>query len=391
MGVRKNQSALNPDERKNFVNAVLKLKDDGTYDRFVQMHIDAMNHATPPSVSTRVRNAAHRGPAFLPWHREFLRSFELELEAIDPTVSLPYWDWTVDNTPSSSIWDSDFLGGNGSSSGIVTTGPFAFNTGEWNLNINADPNAGPELRRRFGVLASSLPSKGDVETSIDVTPYDSPPWDLSSNPSFRNLLEGWIGPSQIHNRVHMWVGGSMLPGSSPNDPIFFIHHCNVDRLWAIWQSRHPTDGYLPVRDGPSGHNLNDPMFPFDRRGTPASVLDISTIGYSYDNMSPSTEISTSPPSGPCFIATAAYGSELDPPVQFLREFRDDVVLNSRFKKPFEDILDAYYKFSPPIANLMKRNKPFKYAMKYSIVLPFIALARTTAFLVNPFVVRKIKR
>ena len=66
------------------------------------------------------------------------------------------------------------------------------------------------------------------------------------------------------------------------------------------------------------------------------------------------------------------------------EFRDDVVLKSKFQKPFENVLDVYYKFSPPIANLMRHNKPFKYTMKYSVVWPFVALVRITAFLSSPF-------
>lgn len=84
----------------------------------------------------------------------------------------------------------------------------------------------------------------------------------------------------------------------------------------------------------------------------------------------------------CFIATAAYGSELAPPVQFLREFRDDVVLQSRFKRMFEGILDSYYTISPPIADLMRRNKPFKFLMKYVIVWPFVATAKIFAFVIS---------
>jgi len=99
----------------------------------------------------------------------------------------------------------------------------------------------------------------------------------------------------------------------------------------------------------------------------------------------------SPGKGPCFIATAAYGSELAPQVHFLREFRDDVVLNSRFRRIFEESLNIYYKSSPPIADLMRQNKLFKYTMKYSVVWPFVALARTAAFLINPFIIRKTKR
>lgn len=390
MGVRKNQAALTTQEKQNFVDSVLTLKANGTYDQFVQQHRDSMMMSNM---------WAHQGPAFLPWHREFLRRFELALQAVNPTVDLPFWDWTVDNSITSSIWGSDFMGGNGRpSDGRVMTGSFAFDNGNWNLNVNDDP--GQDLRRRLGQGASSLPTAAQVNQCLAVTPYDSAPWNISSNlnTSFRNRLEGWgSSQPQLHNRVHVWVGGSMLASTSPNDPVFFLHHCNIDRLWAIWQSMHPTEGYLPVSGGPSGHNLNDPMLPWGGSTTPASVLNISSLGYSYDNMSPSTGSTTpsggspsgpSGPSGPgggCFIATAAYGSELEPPIQFLREFRDNVVLQSRFKNSFEKSLDIYYKFSPPIATLMKQNKPFKYIMKYTVVWPFVALAKAMAFVVEPFV------
>ena len=84
----------------------------------------------------------------------------------------------------------------------------------------------------------------------------------------------------------------------------------------------------------------------------------------------------------CFIATAAYGSELSPQVQFLREFRDDVVLPSKSGRFFEKILDVYYFFSPSVANSMRKRKLLKYFIKYSIVWPFVALAKTTAFFIK---------
>jgi len=122
------------------------------------------------------------------------------------------------------------------------------------------------------------------------------------------------------------------------------------------------------------------------KGTPYDYEITATNSLGTSN--PSTTRATTKS---CFILTAAYGSELEPKAYLVHEFIDDVVLRSRFQKPFKEFLKLYFKFSPPIANLMDRNKPFKYAMKYSIVLPFIALARTTAFLVNPFVTRKTKR
>lgn len=268
---RKNQATLSSDEKSRFINAVLAIKASGVYDNFVQDHMNSMPDA-------------HSAPAFLPWHREFLNRFELELRNIDSSVTLPYWDWTVDNSASSSIWNSDFMGGNGrASDGQVTTGAFAFSSGDWTLVAH-----GPALRRRFGVSASSLPTSTEVAIALAETEYDAAPWSRLSSTGFRNRLEGWINGPQLHNLGHVWVGGSMLPASSPNDPVFFLHHCFVDKLWADWQRAHPSAGYLPVTGGPTGHNLNDPMSPFSSPGnavTPASVLDHHVLGYAYDNES----------------------------------------------------------------------------------------------------------
>jgi hypothetical protein len=77
--------------------------------------------------------------------------------------------------------------------------------------------------------------------------------------------------------------GSMFRStSSPNDPIFFLHHCNIDRLWTEWQQQHPTDGYVPNIGGPQGHNIDDPMEPWKGPATPASVINHRSLGYMYD-------------------------------------------------------------------------------------------------------------
>jgi hypothetical protein len=93
--------------------------------------------------------------------------------------------------------------------------------------------------------------------------------------------------------------------------------------------------------------------------------------------------------GICFIATAAFGSELDPHVQFLRNFRDDVVLKSIFKNTFKWLLRQYYKFSPPIARKMKANSLLKNTIKYSIVYPFVLCTKAVALLA--LTIQKIKK
>lgn len=73
----------------------------------------------------------------------------------------------------------------------------------------------------------------------------------------------------------------------------------------------------------------------------------------------------------CFIATAALDSEIHPHVQFLREYRDKVLLRSSHRKQFEKVLDWYYSCSPPVAEAMNRDKNLKRVIKYMIVYPIV--------------------
>jgi tyrosinase len=318
VAVRKNQKSLLAFERQRFVAAVKQMKLVGTYDQYVQWHLDAMGNMTTEP------NFAHQGPAFLPWHREFILLFEQDLQAADKALGndgslmLPYWDWTAETSPDSAVnplWADDFLGPDGDSSDgqRVKSGPFATSTApgnsNWVLNVHDPMDNAPVdfLQRSLGQdpQAPDLPTPQQLTNILAVRTYDARPWDptVPGSKSFRNLLEGWvaikpIGPGPaMHNRVHVWVGGSMLPMSSPNDPIFFLNHCNVDRLWASWQALHPGEDQFPPRNGqaPIGHNREDLMVPWDGRPdpregangslprvTPVNLLDMAQLGYSYE-------------------------------------------------------------------------------------------------------------
>lgn len=318
MGVRRN-ILTSPQARDAYIEGAKRLKAErlgpttadlnipgpaqqvSTWDLFVAWHHIAMNRFTPPS--ERDRNAAHRGPVFLPWHRFMLLLLELQFQRVlgDDSFGLPYWDWSADGEgsavaqPSSALWAASVMGGQGNP---VTTGPFRFvssDPGSWRIRIDVDPQGNLRsvnrgLRRQFAASAPTLPRKADVASTMTQPVYDQSPWSTASA-GFRNRLEGWQpsgnGPG-MHNRVHVWVGGDMLPSSSPNDPVFYLNHCNVDRIWAAKQARPQSPPYVPNGSAPAslqGHRVDDQMYALlSSPVTPRQMLDVSRY-YTYDTLS----------------------------------------------------------------------------------------------------------
>ena len=262
------------------------------WDLFAWWHVAAMSWRTP------VGNRAHGGPVFLPWHRLFLRRLEEAIQSVmgDRDAALPYWDWSADGglSPaaqlSAPIWSHL-----GPPRGEVTTGPLA----QFRVRLVQERDdrlvVGPPrpIWRDAGRGVPGLPSASDQSSSLADGLYDGPPWNAGAD-SFRNKLEGWQDPREdlrrptahMHNRVHVWVGGDMSPGSSPNDPVFYLNHCNVDRLWEGWMQRRGRT-YLPAAgQGPAGHRANDPLYSIVWPSmTPTQLLDPTEAAldwYRYD-------------------------------------------------------------------------------------------------------------
>jgi tyrosinase len=266
MGVRRNITALTAAQRAAFVKAILTLKARGTYDTYVKLHADRIN--TDVDGGVRI---GHRSPSFFPWHRKFLLSFEADLKTVDPSVDLPYWDWTTARSLTAAPWTADLMGGNGRTGDLmVTTGPFAYSTGKWPVTVA--PDGRPYLWRQMATPGWTLPTSTDVGQVQAMGTYDTAPYDGTSNPgaSMRNAAEGCLGTLNLHNRVHPWVGGSMATAGAPNDPVFWLHHCQLDRLFSQWQTRWPNSPYLPQAGVPGMlPGWNQPMAPWST--TPQQV------------------------------------------------------------------------------------------------------------------------
>ncbi|MFF1295639.1 MULTISPECIES: tyrosinase family protein [unclassified Streptomyces] len=281
--IRKDASTLTSSEKRRFVKAMLEVKRRGEYDEFVRMHIEFYVSDGEGGLRT-----AHMTPSFLPWHRRFLLDLERALRRVDPSVTVPYWDWTKDRRAGAAPWTKDLLGGTGRSSDRqVMTGPFAYAGGNWTIKegITDEEYLTRDLGRVRDPIA--LPTKSDLESALDDPVYDVSPWDSTTTKGFRNRLEGWgSGRGQTawrnHNRVHRWVGGAMVGGASVNDPVFWMHHAFVDLQWYRWQLRHRGARYLPAKPPAAGSAQyrrivarHEKMPPWNV--TPDSLEDVSAI------------------------------------------------------------------------------------------------------------------
>ncbi|KAJ9143377.1 Tyrosinase central domain containing protein [Pleurostoma richardsiae] len=200
---------------------------------------------------------SHYAAAFLPWHRMYVHVFEQSLRRkCEYNGPLPYWDWTLDSADlaASPVWDAtDGFGGDGNHRGpetvhhgrCVLDGPFANTTRAWNAlseGHSHDVALAPHcLSRGFttdpDLLAAlqRLVSPQYVQGTLDQPDYAS---------FFKKFEEG------AHNAIPQFIKGDFLTFSAPNDPIFFLHHAQVDRLWWIWQQRD-TETRLKEFHGPA--------------------------------------------------------------------------------------------------------------------------------------------
>jgi tyrosinase len=249
--VRKNGQTLMPAERDRFLTAFGTLNGHGTgrFKDFRDMH-------TGQTIAQ-----AHGDLGFLPWHRAYLLDLERDLQAIDPEVVLPYWRF---DQPAPNVFTLEFMGVPNRTGTVqfVPGHPFQQWMTDGTLGISRQmgfpvANAPPGLRTEQQTIAFG----GGVYSGF---------WSIAVDP--RGNLDPANSGIEIdpHGYAHISFRGSISAVSTAaKDPLFFMLHANVDRLWAKWQWFYKRTADTDSQTFPQGmarrpgHNVADSMWPWN--------------------------------------------------------------------------------------------------------------------------------
>jgi tyrosinase len=194
---------------------------------------------------------------FLPWHRAYLLYWEHTARDQDPKMVLPWWDWTSRGSHTIGIPKSFTVKTVGGKRNSLASGPRP-----------AMPGVPAGQTKRAPGPPAGLPTAAQVNALIPL----------------RNFVDLDTQLEDIHDSVHGWCGGDMgQVARAAFDPIFWSHHCMIDRIWYKWQLKNGIDNI------PDDYK-DKVLFPWDMRVR--DVLDINRLGYEYADGSSTLVIKT---------------------------------------------------------------------------------------------------
>ncbi|KAF7856954.1 hypothetical protein EAF04_009714 [Stromatinia cepivora] len=281
--VRHEWRDLNQGEQANYIDAVKCLSTHASV-----LNLKGTWHDDFSWIHRHIGLTTHFSAAFLAWHRYFIHVYETVLKKqCNYHGNLPYWDWSLDSSDlyASPVWDNTTgFGGNGNITlphtlnygRCVDSGPFADLVVQYEDGYTL-PHC---LTRAFAEEGFHGYSSSDVQNTtleaiLNIVDYED----------FYEAVES--GP---HDTIPNMVRGDFWILTAPNDPIFFLHHANLDRLWWLWQQRNLTvrlSEYTgPARNGSAEEaSLTNvlPMVGFAGDTKVADVIDTSKglLCYSY--------------------------------------------------------------------------------------------------------------
>jgi hypothetical protein len=204
---------------------------------------------------------------FVSWHRMYLYFFERAVRVMSGNAqfALPYWNY----------YDNPSL-------------PQPF-------RVPANSSNPLYVQQRSSTINAGSPmplSAVDHRPAFKLTNFTEPPAPSFGGPPVQGATMSGPGPGQLentpHNTIHNQVGGATGWMSSlydaPRDPIFWLHHCNIDRLWKLWLDQ----GGGRVNPTNNSTWMNQSFLFYDENGaqvwmTGSQILDTTSarLGYTY--------------------------------------------------------------------------------------------------------------
>jgi tyrosinase len=234
----------------------------------------------PPSGDVKLYwdQCQHQSWFFPPWHRGYLLALEANVRAAvielkgPATWALPYWNY--------------FGGGNESKL------PPAFT--QKTLPDGKTPNPlFVAARHGSGADLSRINQKCLSNTVYQGNNSQTPPPGFGGPVTGFSHFGGTNGNLEAnpHNLVHTEVGGRgglmSDPAFAALDPIFYLHHANIDRMWAGWNQKHPNPLLNEWVKGPTAAGDRKFVMPMAGKSwhyTPGDVANLSQLDYTYDNL-----------------------------------------------------------------------------------------------------------
>nr|ANE23704.1 hemocyanin type 1 [Haliotis rubra] len=285
--VRKNINDLSPRERVSLVRALEGMKNDRSSDGYQAI---ASFHALPPlcpnpAAAHRYACCVHGMATFPQWHRLYTVQFQDALRRHGSFVGVPYWDWTKPATELPKLLSSQ-----------------TFHDPIHNINIS-----NPFFQADIEFEGAGVHTERHIDADLL---FHSGDHDGYHNWFFETVLfaleqEDYcnfeIQFEIAHNGIHTWIGGNAVYGMghlhyASYDPIFYIHHSQTDRIWAIWQELQKYRGLSGSEANCAIDHMRTPLKPFSfgppynlnhhtqEFSKPEDTFDYKKFGYRYDNL-----------------------------------------------------------------------------------------------------------
>lgn len=234
-----------------------------------------------PEAINRIACCIHGMATFPHWHRLFVTQVEDALIRRGSPIGVPYWDWTQ---------------------------PMAHLPGLADNETYQDPISGESKHNPFHDAAVAF-ENGRTERQTDARLFEQPHFGKHTR-LFDSMVYAFeqddfcdfeVQFEMTHNNIHAWIGGGEKYSMSSLhytafDPIFYLHHSNTDRLWAIWQALQIRRN-KPYKAHCAWSEERQPLKPFAfssplnnnaktyKNSIPTNVYDYEgVLGYAYDDL-----------------------------------------------------------------------------------------------------------